>query len=196
VEAGRRSDASDFAGALAQLDAVHVLDPHDERVVLARRTIARRAAATLLQQGEERLAGGDIEGALQSWQALVALCPKEREAHAAITRAGQQRAAVLAVEAAKREAAGDLAGAVDGWRQVQSLAPSEEAALRLREAEIGHALEVGRRLYQERRYPEAAFQFRKVLAQAPEHEEAQRYLGYTQSMRAGSTVTDRFSRLE
>ena len=54
----------------------------------------------------------------------------------------------------------------------------------------------GRRLYDARRYPEAAFQFQKVLSLDPAHEEARRYLDYARGVGSDSSVTGRFQRLE
>jgi tetratricopeptide (TPR) repeat protein len=196
VEAGRLADAGDFVGALAQIDLAHALDPNDERVPVSRRTIVELASTTLRQRGEARLAGGEIAAALEEWQSLLALCPKDREAHAAVADLRQRRAAELARQGEERAAAGDLAGAVDHWRQAQALAPGSATAARLRGAEIGQALALGMQFYQARRYPEAAFQFRKVLTLVPDHKEAQRFLGYAQNMRPGSAVTDRFRHLE
>ena len=51
-------------------------------------------------------------------------------------------------------------------------------------------------LYQQQRYAEASFQFRKALALDPGHEEAQRYLGYTQGAGADTAISGRFGRLE
>jgi tetratricopeptide (TPR) repeat protein len=196
AEAGRLADDGDFAGALAQLDTAHALDPTDVRVPASRGTIEELAVTTLRQQGVARLADGDVDGALETWRSLLTLCPKDRETHTAIAAVREQRVAELVRRGEERAAAGDCDGAVEYWRQAQALLPDSETAARLREAEIEQALALGKRFYQERRYPEAAFQFRKVLALVPEHEEAQRFLGYAQNMRPGSPMSDRFRHLE
>jgi tetratricopeptide (TPR) repeat protein len=133
---------------------------------------------------------------METWRSLFVLCPKDREAHADMAAARLRRAEQLAREGDDRAATGDLPGALGLWRDAQALAPSETVAARLQEVELRQMLEAGMRLYQERRYPEAAFQFRKALALDPDCEEAQRYLGYAQTMRPDSPVTDRFQRLE
>jgi len=53
--------------------------------------------------------------------------------------------------------------------------------------------------YNEKRYSEAVFQFKKVLARDPGHAEAKRYLNFAQKFAQDATtesLTDRFSRLE
>ena len=57
----------------------------------------------------------------------------------------------------------------------------------------------GMAAYNEKRYREAIFQFKKALARDPAHSEAKRYLAFAQRFEQDATtdtLTDRFSRLE
>ena len=51
-------------------------------------------------------------------------------------------------------------------------------------------------LYGRQRFPEAAFQLRKVLSLQPDHPEALRYLAYIGSAGPQSSLSERFTRLE
>jgi tetratricopeptide (TPR) repeat protein len=93
-------------------------------------------------------------------------------------------------------AAGREAEALDAWRRAQAAAPSDTLAARLREAETQRYLRAGVALYGQQRFPEAAFQLRKVLALQPDHPEALRYLAYIGSAGPQSLLSERFSRLE
>ena len=82
------------------------------------------------------------------------------------------------------------------WERAQAAAPSEALAAKLREIEVQRYMRAGMALYGQQRFPEAAFQFRKVLALQPDHPEVLRYLAYIGSAGPQSSLSERFSRLE
>jgi tetratricopeptide (TPR) repeat protein len=192
AEAEAHLAAGEVDGALDRLAAASAVDPYDARVPAAGVGLRSRAVQLL----RDRAAAAEPEVAIDLWNALLALDAKHLEARRALGEVQLRWATRLAAEGDALAAGGDAAGALERWRHAQELAPSEELARRIGEAEVVQIVAEGRRLYDAKRYPEAAFQFQKALAIDPDHEEARRYLGYTRGLATDSGVAGRFQRLE
>jgi tetratricopeptide (TPR) repeat protein len=145
---------------------------------------------------ERALREEEPAAAVAAWRALLAVDFKDVDARRRLGEAQLRWAAALTAEGETRAAGGDTGAALEVWRRAQELAPSEALEARIRAVELARIVAEGRRLYDAKRYPEAAFQFQKALALDPEHEEARRYLGYTRGLTADSGVAGRFRRLE
>ncbi len=186
------ADAGDPT-SLEELEAATAINPADTRLASARPLLHRRLAAALCARAT---AESDPEAAVAAWEQVLQVKFKHREARHRLGEAPAALRSRLVAAGEAAEAAGDLTGALDAWRRAEPLDADEGLAERIRRVEVARIVAEGRRLYDERRYPEAAFQFRKALSLDPSHEEARRYLEYARGLSAGSSVTGRFQRLE
>ncbi|MBC8104771.1 MAG: tetratricopeptide repeat protein, partial [Cytophagales bacterium] len=66
----------------------------------------------------------------------------------------------------------------------------------LRAARVGEALSLGNRLYQDRQYATALFQFKKALRLDPDNADALQKISYSQNFLQDTQLNDRFTRLE
>jgi tetratricopeptide (TPR) repeat protein len=179
--------------ALDALRAAEAIDAADGRIAAARASVTGRLVSALSARAATE---SDPEAAMRLYESVLALDFKNLAARRDLGAARQRRAGLLVAEGEARAAAGDSAGALEAWRQAQLLAPCESLAARLRELDVARIVAEGRRLYEARRYPEAAFQFQKALALDPQNEEAHRYLGYARGLGSDPGVSGRFQRLE
>ena len=110
-----------------------------------------------------------------------------------------RRAADADADAEKLAANGELEGAISAWERAQSVLPTTERAKKITKAQTAAEYAQGLALYNEKRYEQAIFQFRKALARDPNHSDAKRYLNFAQKFAqnpADDAQNDRFNFLE
>jgi tetratricopeptide (TPR) repeat protein len=179
------------------LDAAAEVAPWDAELFQERLAMRERAVEAAVLRA--RMMEGDRywDGAVRAWTEVLSFDPTRIDAREALLRIREVQAAQLLSAGDERQAAGDVLNAVALWQQAQNLYPSDELRDRLTRAEVDHCLAAGIAHYEAHRMPEAAFQFKKVLALDPGNEPAHKYLGYAEGMTGGDNlVADRFARLE
>ena len=110
-----------------------------------------------------------------------------------------RRIADADAEAEAAFAKGEMDVAVSAWERAQSVAPSAERARKITRAQTAAEFAAGMTLYNEKRYEQAIFQFRKALARDPNHSDAKRYLNFAQKFAQNAddqSQADRFDFLE
>lgn len=193
-----RSLASDgrLLDAVNTLDEAHRLVPWDPELFAERLDRRNSALADCRERAEELEQAGDRGGALTVWQEAIRLDPTDLSLREALARVRAAEACALQRSGDELRGAGDLDAALALWQRALGLAETEELRARIEQAEVERSVAAGIALYEAQRLPEAAFQLRKALALAPNHETAQRYLGYTQCFTGDTLIADRFTRLE
>src|SRR5579884_99474 len=192
-------EAGDLDAAVAALESALRLEPQESSVVSRLEAARLRRAERLLETARSHEAAGEGEAAEAALLQAIADAPLRVEARRELGALRQERAQEAAAEAERLLAEGDLEGGVAALERAQSLAPTPEIDEKLARAQVAHEFMQGIAFYNQKRYHEAVFQFKKVLARDPEHGEARRYLGYAQKFAQDTLtgdLTDRFSRLE
>ncbi|MCS6777070.1 MAG: hypothetical protein RMJ43_05175 [Chloroherpetonaceae bacterium] len=189
----------DISTALSVLERALEGAPQEPQLtaLLAQARTAR--AQQLLAGARQQRASGDTEGADRMLREALEIDPFAMEARQELADLRAQICALADAEAERLLAEGHLDAAVATMEQAQTLAPSAERAERLARAQIAMEFATGMEHYHARRYPEAVFQFKKVLARDPGHAEAQRYLNFARSFLQDTSVdvlSDRFRRIE
>lgn len=156
----------------------------------------RARVESLAAEAEARASVGSAEEALGLLEEVLRVDPLHLPARERLAALQSELAHRLMAEGDACEASGDQAGALERWRRAGALAENPELEARIRRAEVQHCMEAGVALYEQQRFAEASFQFKKCLALDPNHEEAQRYLQYTQGGGPDALITGRFHRLE
>ena len=121
------------------------------------------------------------------------------EARRALCHLHARRAESSDADAEKFAAGGELEAAISAWERAQSVLPTAERAAKITKAQTAAEYAAGLVLYNEKRYEQAIFQFRKALARDPNHSDAKRYLNFAQKFAqnaAEDTQSDRFNFLE
>ncbi|MBI3911426.1 MAG: tetratricopeptide repeat protein [Armatimonadetes bacterium] len=185
-----------YAEALACLTHAQQTAPLDEELFRQRRAVHAQAVAHWRSTAGERAAAGDAQAALDAWHTLLSLEPTNQEARQQLAAVQRLQGRQLMARGDALRQSGELDAAIDTWQRALAISPDSDIEARLHAAEIERCLAIGIQYYRAQRFPEAAFQFRKVLALDPHHEEAIRYLGYTQGQQPDSLIPNRFTRLE
>ena len=196
LEASAHTAAGSPESALAALVQARELLPFDADLFAEQHRAWQQAKSALGERATESLAAGEPAAAIAALMAVTRLDPLDAQVRVRLAAASAARAVQLLAEGEQHAAANDLEGAVAAWEEAAALSPDAATETRLRQGQLELALRIGRGLYERERYPEASFYFRRVLALAPDHGEAQRLLGYCQAGGQRSLIEDRFSRLE
>lgn len=188
---------NDFAQADRHLSELVVVLPFDGSVAARRGELRARWAASARAAGHLALAshnGAEAEArlleALQAdpldFQARELLAEARASASAGALRRGKEQLAL-----------GHFADAIAALVEAQTRGASPaEVGLLLRQARANEALALGNRLYQDRQYAAALFQFKKVLRFDPQNVQALQKIGYAQNFLQDTQLSDRFTRLE
>lgn len=185
--------------ALELLEAQIVFNPMDIGLFQQAIELRHRFANHLLEQARALLTHGAQQEAEAHLLEALQLVPELTEARQLLH---SQRTA--AADAAQREAeqalaSGDTEKALYHLERAQSLDQTAQRAQQIALLQTKLDYEIGKQAYDEGRYPQAIFQFRKVLQRDPEHAEAKRYLRFAQRFvqdAAADTLSDRFRSLE
>jgi tetratricopeptide (TPR) repeat protein len=185
------------ANAVAALERAREASPRDPDIVKAlmgaRRSWSEQLlAAALALPVEDPAVETTLIAAVEADPSLVTARRELGMLRARrVQRADEEAAALLA--------SGQFGAAIGAWERAQSLAPTEERDRQLERAYTTLEYEAGMAAYNDKRYQEAVFQFKKALQRDPGHAEARRYLTFAQRFAqdaANDSLSDRFSRLE
>ena len=187
----------DFAEADAAYAACLACDPQNAEAVLRRRSTQRRWAKTRKTEGVAALQESDANAAMtflrESLQADETQTEVRGLLKAAETAASKTVLQTVQTHLSRAETADALFLLSD--LKERGITTPEVAAL-LRQCRTAEAFALGNSLYNDRQYPAALFQFKKVLRFNPSHRDALQKIAYIQNFLSDTEVGDRFGRLE
>ena len=101
-------------------------------------------------------------------------------------------------EADRLISAGEIEAALSKMELAQSILPTQSRLSKMNWAQNVIEFNQGMSFYNDKRYREAVFQFKKVLARDPDHADARRQLNFAQRFEIDSNeaLNDRFGRIE
>jgi tetratricopeptide (TPR) repeat protein len=199
-EALNRIERGAFASAIGLLGALLTEEPLHTEIAQALREARTQRSAELIAEAHSASAAGDVGQAEMKLREAIAVAPVgPTPARIELAALFTRHAETADAEADRLLAAGDLHGGLAALERAQAVAASRERAQKIGRAQIALELATGMTAYNEKRYSEAVFQFKKVLARDTGHAEAKRYLNFAQKFAQDATtesLADRFSRLE
>jgi tetratricopeptide (TPR) repeat protein len=195
------AETAEAVGDFAQADR-HLADlcaalPFDTDATSRRAALRGRWAAAARTAGETALAASNGAEAEARLLEAIAADPLDVAARDALAQARASASAGALRRGTEQLALGHFGEAIGALAEAQARgASAPEVGLLLRQARAGEALALGNRLYQDRQYAAALFQFKKVLRMDPANPEALQKIGYAQNFLQDTQLSDRFSRLE
>lgn len=199
AQAQAARDAQDYLEALETLERVLAVEPREPQTTALLAEVLSERAQQLLAEANRLRTTGDVVEAEEVLLEALAAAPFFEEARQELAALRAQRCADADAEADRLLAAGALEAGVTALERAQNTLPTAERAAKLERARTALEFAGGMAFYNAKRYQEAIFQFKKVLARDPQHAEARRYLGFSVSFSQDAStdaVSDRFSRLE
>ncbi len=199
-EAQNRIEQGRFAAAIALLAALLTEEPLHTDVALTLRAARMQRSTELIAEAQERSAAGDVVQAEMKLREAIAVAPVgPTPARIELAALFTRHAEAADAEAERLLAQGELQAGLAALERAQAAATSRERAQKIGRAHTALEFATGMTAYNDKRYNEAVFQFKKVLARDSAHAEAKRYLNFAQKFAqdaATESLTDRFSRLE
>lgn len=199
-EAQEQMAKGELADAIGLLGALLTAEPLHTEAALVLRTARVRRSEALVAEAEQRSAAGDVVQAEMKLREAIAVAPVgPTPARTALAALFTRHAEAADADADRLLAQGDLQAGLAALERAQSAAASREREQKIGRAQTALEFATGMTAYNEKRYSEAVFQFKKVLARDTAHAEAKRYLNFAQKFAqdaATESLTDRFSRLE
>ncbi len=187
----------DWKLADTRLGEIVAQNPLDAEVTERWRALRLRWARKACEAGEEALRLGNASSAEAHFLQAVTADPLDIAARTGLADARRTAAENALARGRELLGTGKYTDAIAALTEAQARGASGPEVIHLlRDARIAEAFTLGNELYQDRQYPAALFQFKKVLRLDPDHVEAQRKVRYTQNFLQNSQVNDRFSRLE
>jgi len=187
----------DFALADRHLADLAADLPFDADVTARRANLRARWAEHARAAGEAALGANDGATAETRLLEAIAADPLDANARRALGQARASASAGALRRGKEQLALGHFSEAIAALTEAQARgATAPDVGLLLRQARAGEALALGNRLYQDRQYAAALFQFKKVLRMDPANPEALQKIGYAQNFLQDTQLSDRFSRLE
>lgn len=185
-------EAADTSLTLAQSEA-----PYDAALAAEHAALRTRWYTDALVRGKAALAREDAPASEALFLEAIGADPLQHEAREVLVEA-RKAAASSAIERGKQLlAVGEPTAALAALLEArQRGATDAESAELLRTARIAEAIALGNRLYTDRQYAAALFQFKKVLRLDPRNQEALQKVGYAQNFLSDSQLSERFTRLE
>lgn len=199
AQATAQMEAGDVAGAVGTLEAMQPIEPLRTAAVALLEKARAEHGRQRLTAAEQAEAVGNFAAAEAALREAIASAPFLLEARRKLGTLRARQAELLDAEAEALLARGEMEAGVAALEKAQFLAPSTGRAGRLEKAEVAREFAAGLDFYNEKRYQEAVFQFKKALARDPDHAEAKRYLSFAQKFvkdAAEDGQGDRFRFLE
>ena len=197
--ARKHLDGAEFALAEHECDEMLEDEPQHPIVIGMLASIRNAWGEHLLGDARNHIARGELIFAEAALREAVATAPYAMEIRRELNDLHSRCAAVDDAEAERLLAVGDLESGLAALERAQDAAPTPERSAMMARAHTALEFAVGMSAYNDKRYREAIFQFKKALARDPDHMEAQRYLGFAERFdldTSTDTLSDRFSRLE
>ncbi|HLJ56854.1 MAG TPA: hypothetical protein VKT77_17575 [Chthonomonadaceae bacterium] len=197
AESRAKLECDDCAGALESLELLKRIAPEEPELYAALREVRDRWTERETVAADERIAASDFAGAEERLRVVLAFAPHSLEARRRLASL-DARGAQEADAEAERLVATDPEGSLAALERAQRIAASADRAAKIRQAQIDMEYAQGMKAYGAKRYREAVFQFKKVLARDPDHADAKRQLKFAQRFEQDSNeaLNDRFGRLE
>lgn len=192
-------DQADYTSAIEVLSRLGKSDPANPAILNRMHELVIRGTSAKIAEAKELELNGQLDAADFALLQAIGWDPFLTEPRDLLSALRSQRAAQEAAIAAKLLEDGKIAEAVAAYERASSLDGSSEISANLENAKTLLEFDLGMEHYNDKRYREAMFQFKKVLLHDPAHAEAARYLGYAQKFvqdTSGESLNDRFSRLE
>lgn len=198
AEAREFAERQEFAAAAESLERLWAIAPEEPELYTALRQNRALREQHEMARADSLLEEGQTEVATAVLTGILSYAPLSLEARRRLAALEAREVRNYDEEAELLLNAGDYGAALDFLERAQRRAPSSDRAAKIRKSQIALELSVGMAHYNEKRYQEAIFQFRKVLAYDPTHSEAKRYLNFAQRFGQDSNeaINDRFGRLE
>jgi len=191
-------ECADYAGALKALNTLREIAPEEPELYELLNKVRSLWSQRDVMRADALLEQGDYAGAGEALQGILQFAPHCLEARRRLAGLDVLRAKDADSEAERLLSSGDRAeglAALERAQQIMALPHREE---KIRRVQIDIDYQSGLRAYEEKRYREAVFQFKKVLARDPNHADARRHLNFAQRFEQDSNeaLNDRFGRLE
>jgi tetratricopeptide (TPR) repeat protein len=198
AQAREQRERGDFESAVATLDKLKVIAPDEPELYVLLRDVRAAWQAAEIGRADELLRAEDFDGAGTILRGILTFAPHSVEARRRIAALDARRAEQADAEAERLLAAAQTEAALAELERAQQIAASAGRAERIHRAQIDLEFANGMKAYDEKRYREAVFQFKKVLALDPDHGDARRHLNFAQRFEQDSNeaLNDRFGRLE
>ncbi len=192
-------ETKDFASAVGVLEAMHTEAPKNVTILSLLQQANMGLARQWMEHAQYLLTQKDEDGAAKAYTTAIELQPNLREPRERLQELNHERALHADQRAEAFLQQENYPSALSSWEQAQLLVPSPERAAKIEKAQIAFEFATGMENYNLKQYPQAIFQFQKVLARDPEHTAAKRFLQFSQRFTndtATETVQSRFSMLE
>ena len=189
------SEAENWLAAIDAAEKALAKDPRNPATLIFLNGAMVGQAKSLLAQAQQ----SDSTAAESLLFQALTYNPFLTEARRELASLHSRRAETADAEAEQFAANGELEAAISAWERAQSVLPTSERAKKIAQAQTAAEYAAGLTLYNEKRYEQAIFQFRKALARDPNHADAKRYLNFAQKFAQNSAdeaQTDRFNFLE
>ncbi len=196
---GEQLARKEFVQAIEEIHAALAVDPEFLEALEALTEARNGCVQALLQSATEAEQREEFDSAEAALLEAIRIDPDSKASRVHLVSHRSRRAAALDAEVALLVQRGDLEATLNALEKAQSLAPSVARGASLQQTQTALEFALGMTAYEEKRYREAVFQFKKVLNRDPVHAEARRHLGYAQKFAqdaALDAVNDRFSKLE
>jgi tetratricopeptide (TPR) repeat protein len=192
-------ESRDCLAAIDTLEKLLSVEPREPQAITLLAEVLTERAEQLRAEANRLRDGGNILAAEEVLLEALAAHPFCETARHTLAELRSQRCAEADAEADRLLAEGKIEAGVAALERAQVAAPTSERAAKLERAQTAMEFAAGMAHYNAKRYQEAIFQFKKVLARDPQHAEARRYLNFSQSFSQDASteaVSDRFNRLE
>ena len=193
-------EAEEYRLAIARLAPILQEEPLQPEATALLMQAREKRSEQLMAEAQLFEASGEYLIAEAALREAVGVAPLTfLEARRELAGLNARRAAAEDAEAQRLWEQGRMEAAVAALERAQSVAASAERAARIAIAQTASEFAEGMAAYNDKRYSEAIFQFKKVLARDPSHSDAKRYLSFAQKFSqdaANDLLNDRFSRLE
>jgi tetratricopeptide (TPR) repeat protein len=191
--------AHDYLAALDTLEKMLAVEPREPQATALLADVLSGRARQLLAEALRLQNAGNAATAEEVLLEALDADPFCLEARQALSDLRARLCTDADADADRLLAQGDLAAGVAALERAQSAAPTADRAKKLERAQTAMEFAAGMAAYNAKNYPQAIFQFKKVLARDAGHAEARRYLGFAESFAQDAStesLTDRFNRLE
>ena len=187
----------DFALADTRLADIIAQNPLDAEAVATRAALRHEWSRDAQTHAESALAAGDGQTAEACLLDAIAADPLNTAARQRLADARHAASESALAHGRALLQTGDFAASVAALTQAQTFGASGlEVTALLRSARAGEAMALGNKLYQDRQYAAALFQFKKALRFDPENADARQKLAYAQNFLQDTQINERFTRLE
>ncbi len=187
---------NEYSAAVRLLGRAAADAPWDDELLHFRAHLREAALKAAAARAQDLAAERRWTASAAMWIELLEFDPDNLEARHSLAQVKREHAFELMRAGDNQLDAGDREGAREMWRQAYELDPLDEVEERLCRLEVERCVAAGIGLYEAGRVPEALFQFKKALALDPHNTQAQKYLGYTESITSAAQVAERFAHLE